>query len=95
MADKKWGGHKASPKCEQVRRKPDEPTKAMKRLARKNRNSLKLYRRRINAGVTGKHRPLSKLDEQAKSLGVYNAAYHCMNRKERKSIVSTALSAIR
>ena len=45
-----------------------------------------------NATVTGAARPLSKLDAQAKSLGVYGDAYHCMNRTERKSIVSTALT---
>lgn len=90
--DKKWGGYAPSPRVEQVRRKPDAPTKPAKRKLRKLRKSVKQHLRLINAGVTGEHRPLAGLDVQAKSLGVYDAAYHCMNRKERKSIVSTAIS---
>ncbi len=91
MADttKKWGGYPPSPKVAQVRRKPNTLTK---RAASKLRKDMKLYQRRANATVTGAARPLSKLDAQAKSLGVYGDAYHCMNRTERKSIVSTALT---
>jgi hypothetical protein len=88
-ASKKWGGYPPSPKCAQVRRKPDSLTKRAKRKLRK---AEKLQKRRANATVTGANRPLCKLDAQAKELGVYNHAYHCMTRVERKSIVSTTLT---
>ena len=38
-------------------------------------------------------RPMSKLDQQAKALGVYGDKYHMLTRKERKSIVSTAFTS--
>jgi len=56
------------------------------------RRGAKAAERNRNASVTGSARPLSKLDEQAKELGVYSEEYHCLTRTERKSIVSTALS---
>jgi hypothetical protein len=57
------------------------------------RKAARLLKRRLNATVTGADRPLCKLDAQAKDLGVYGDAFHCMTRAERKSVVSTALTA--
>jgi len=46
-----------------------------------------------NVFITGADRPLSRLDEQAKELGIYSETYHALNRIERKALVSTAYSA--
>lgn len=56
------------------------------------RRAAKRREQLANATVTGANRPLCKLDAQAKELGVYDHAYHCMTRVERKSIVSTTLT---
>jgi hypothetical protein len=56
------------------------------------RKAARLLKRRLNATVTGASRPLCKLDAQAKDLGVYGDAFHCMTRAERKTIVSIALT---
>jgi hypothetical protein len=67
----------------------ESPTK---RAVRKAVKHIKMLKRIALCSPQGFARPLSKLDAQAKSLGVYDDAYHCMNRTERKSIVSTALT---
>jgi hypothetical protein len=66
-------------------------TKKKTKLA-KGLKARKVRNRIAACSPSGSQRPLSGLDEQAKALGVYDEAYHCLNRKERKSIVSTALT---
>lgn len=56
------------------------------------RRGAKAARRTRNVSVTGAAREVCLLDTQAIKLGVYNAEFHAMNRVERKSIVSKALT---
>lgn len=37
-------------------------------------------------------RPVATLDAKAKELGIYDADFHILNRRERKHLVSKALS---
>jgi hypothetical protein len=89
MAASKFGGLTKRPRVTQSRKDPSKPTKSLKRVLRKHDQRKRAL---ANMPVTGLQRPLSKLDQQAKDLGIYDEAYHCLNRIERKSLVSKALS---
>ena len=62
------------------------------------RTARNMQRRMHNLQVRGERgtlRATCALDVQAVKLGVYDFAYHCMNRKQRKSVVSTAFTTQR
>ena len=72
----------------------------MKTAVPKNkvRKALRLYKARVRNALcspNGPNRPMSGLDEQAVALGIYSDTFHLLNRLDRKSMVSTALSAQR
>lgn len=76
-----------------IRRSYHKGTKDLKGLRGSGmRHAAKRRAQLANATVTGINRPECKLDAQAKKLGVYDSAFHCMTRTERKSVVSTALT---
>ncbi len=96
MADSnKWGGYPPSPKHIQVRRKPDSLTKRAKSKLRKFKKHVEMLKRNALCSPCGPNRPMSGLDEQAVALGIYSDTFHLLNRLDRKSKVSTALSAQR
>lgn len=63
-----------------------------KKGARAARNMQRRLSNLTARSERGTLRETCKLDAQAMELGLYDMAYHCMNRKQRKSLVSQALS---
>lgn len=66
-----------------------------KRTIRKAKKHIKMLKRNALCSPCGPNRPMSGLDEQAVALGIYSDTFHLLNRIDRKSKVSTALSAQR
>lgn len=66
-----------------------------KRTIRKAKKHIKVLKRNALCSPCGPNRPMSGLDEQAVALGIYSDTFHLLNRIDRKSKVSTALSAQR
>jgi hypothetical protein len=61
-------------------------------FTKRQRGYLKKVTRAPQVVATLQNRPMSKLDQQAKDLGVYCDKYHLLTRRDRKSIVSTAFT---